>query len=98
MIVTLFIGWFIWWLIVMAQGQTPGKQIVGIRVYHDHGVPAGWGRTFLREFVAKAITGFIVGWFFSIDRLWALWDQDRQALYDKISSTIVVDDREMTRT
>ena len=32
MIVTVFIGWLTWTLIVWARGQTPGKQILGMRV------------------------------------------------------------------
>ena len=56
---TLFLGYLIWWLIVLARGQTPGKQLVGIRVWDASGTPAGWGRTFLREFIAKLITHFV---------------------------------------
>ena len=96
-LVTLGVGWLIWQLIVLSYGQTPGKQLVGIRASKDSGEPAGWGRTFLREFVAKLITSLLVGWFFSIHMLWALWDKDRQALYDKLAGTVVVDDREYRR-
>ena len=91
--VTLFIGWLIWWLIALGNGQTPGKQILGIRVYTATGEPASWGRTFFRELIAKLITGILVGWIVFIDRLWALWDKDKQALYDKMAGTIVVDDK-----
>ena len=49
------IGYIVWWLIVLGRGQTPGKQIVGIRVIKDNGEPSGWGYTFLREFVIKAL-------------------------------------------
>lgn len=34
---TLFIGYLIWWLIVLANGQTPGKQLAGIRVMKENG-------------------------------------------------------------
>jgi uncharacterized RDD family membrane protein YckC len=90
---TLFIGYLIWWLIVLGRGQTPGKQLVGIRIWDARGTPTGWGRSFLREFVARLVTGIATGWFFWIDTLWALWDRDRQTLYDKIAGTVVVDDR-----
>ena len=95
---TLFLGYLIWWLIVLARGQTPGKQLVGIRVWDARGTPAGWGRTFLREFIAKLITHLALGWFFYIDTLWMLWDRDRQALYDKLAGTVVVDDRAYRQT
>lgn len=92
---TLFIGYLIWWLIVLERGQTPGKQLLGIRAMKDNGEPSRWGRTFLREFVVKriifgllaAITLYIV-WL--LDNLWPLWDRDRQALHDKVAGTVVV--------
>ncbi len=92
---TPFIGYLIWWLIVLERGQTPGKQLLGIRAMKDNGQPSRWGRTFLREFVAKgiifgllaAITASVVWW---LDNLWPLWDRDRQALHDKVAGTVVV--------
>lgn len=86
---TLFIVYFIWWLIVLERGQTPGKQLLGIRAMKDNGEPSRWGRTFLREFVVKGIIfGLpVVSW---LDNLWALWDRDRQALHDKVAGTVVV--------
>ena len=96
---TLFIGYLIWWLITLQWGQTPGKQLVGIRAMTVEGADLGWGPTFVREFLIKAIlfalilgpmTGGIV---YVLDLIWALWDTDRQTLHDKIMSTVVVDDR-----
>lgn len=49
-IVTLGIGYLIWFLIVLGQGQTPGKQILKLRVYDaTTGKPAKWGHMFIRE-------------------------------------------------
>ena len=49
-IFTLGIGWFIWLLVVMGQGQSPGKQILKLRVYDSTtGHPARWGHMFIRE-------------------------------------------------
>ena len=49
-IVTLGIGYLIWLLIVLGQGQTPGKQILKLRVYDaTTGKPAKWGHMFIRE-------------------------------------------------
>jgi len=56
MFITCGIGWGIWSLVVWAQGQTPGKQILKIRVY-DAANPqrrANWMRMFIRQ-------GLIVG-------------------------------------
>ena len=82
----------------MHHGQTPGKQLVGIRVMRVDGTPSDWGWTFLREFVVEALLigglgGFLLGFPGIIDLLWAFWDKDRQTLHDKIMKTVVVDDR-----
>ena len=94
------IGYIVWWLIALRQGQTPGKQIVGIRVIKDDGSPSGWGYTFLREFVIKfLLLGFLfqatfgIAWL--VDYLWPLWDraEKMQTLHDKVLGTIVVRSR-----
>ncbi len=94
-VLTLFIGYLIWWLIVLGRGQTPGKQIVGIQVIRDNGEASEWGYTFLREFVIKGllvglIASFTLYIFWLIDGLWAAWDKDKQTLHDKIIGTLVV--------
>ena len=94
---TLLIGYLIWWLIVLANGQTPGKQLVGIRVMKATGEPSGWGLTFVRQFVVQglvigflsAVTGGIV---FAVNYLLPLFDKNKQALHDKMVATVVVKD------
>ena len=90
-------GYIAWWLFALGRGQTPGKQIVGIRVIKDDGSPSGWGYTFLREFVIKfLLLGFLTQVTFGIawlvDYLWPLWDRagKMQTLHDKMLGTIVV--------
>jgi uncharacterized RDD family membrane protein YckC len=94
--VTAFIGWLIWSLIIWGRGQTPAKQILGMRVVHLQTMThATWGRMALREIVGKGLIGIVVWatvlgivlWF------WLLWDAQRQELWDKIANTIVVDDQ-----
>lgn len=53
----LSVGYLVWWLIALRQGQTPGKQIAGILVIRVDGSPSGWGFTFLREVVIKGMLG-----------------------------------------
>jgi len=49
-LVTLGIGYCIWFLIILGQGQTPGKQVLKLRVYDTTtGSPARWGHMFIRE-------------------------------------------------
>jgi uncharacterized RDD family membrane protein YckC len=60
--VTLGIGWWIWSLVVWAQGQTPGKKILKIRVYAaDTQRPATWGHMAVREFLIIFAIGIAVG-------------------------------------
>ena len=77
------------------NGQTPGKQAVGIRVIRDNGQPFDLGHGILREFVVKILLfGWVGGFFFSIppllDVLWPLWDDSNRALHDMIVSTHVI--------
>jgi len=56
--ITLGIGWFIWSLIVWGKGQTPGKQILKIRVYAANTRrPATWGHMAIREFLLPLSIG-----------------------------------------
>jgi uncharacterized RDD family membrane protein YckC len=94
-IVTFGIGWLVWSLIVWGRGQTPGMQILQIRaVKLTTGQTATWGTMFLREFVGKGLVMglvsavFFPAWLVLVFML--LWDDQKQELWDKIASTIVV--------
>jgi uncharacterized RDD family membrane protein YckC len=51
-LVTFGIGWFIWSMIVWTQGQTPGKQLLKMRVTDKStGKPSKWGHMAIREFL-----------------------------------------------
>ena len=101
-VIGIGIGYIVWWLFALGRGQTPGKQIVGIRVIKDDGSPSGWGYTFLREFVIKfllvgTLAGATSGMFWLVwlvDNLWPLWDRagKMQTLHDKLLGTLVVRD------
>ena len=97
-IVTLIIGYIIWWLFTLRRGQTPGKRLLGLQVIRVDGTASDWGWTFLREFVVKGIgvgvLNSVVGVVWIIDLLWVFWDKDRQTIHDKIMRTLVIDDRE----
>jgi uncharacterized RDD family membrane protein YckC len=77
------------------NGQTLGKQIVGIQVIRDSGQPVDIGFGFIREVVVKGLLfGFVGSFFFSIptllDYLWPLWDDQNRCLHDMVVSTHVV--------
>lgn len=96
-IATLFIGWLVWALVLWSRGQTPAKQLIGMRcVRVSEGRPATWGTMCLREFVGKWLVMGAIGTFtFGLGyllNLWLLWDKDKQQIWDKIASTVVVYD------
>jgi uncharacterized RDD family membrane protein YckC len=78
-----------------ANGQTWGKQIVGIRVVREKEEPMSFGWSFIREFVIKTVVfGWIggtilIGWL--LDVLWPLWDDQNRALHDMLATTRVVE-------
>lgn len=77
------------------NGQTWGKQIIGIRVVRDGGQPFELGYGFLRELLVKHLLFGLVGglllWIPTIvDYLWPLWDDQNRCLHDMLVSTHVV--------
>lgn len=77
------------------NGQTWGKQIVGITVVRDTTEPVGFWFAALRQVV---VIGLLFGWvgslLFSIptlvNYLWPLWDVQNRCLHDMVVSTHVV--------
>jgi len=89
-IATLGIGYLIWMLFTFKTGQTPDKRMLGVRIISTYDFKAAsWGITFLRDVFVKGIIGGVT---LGIAYLWILWDKDNQVLYDKVISTIVVND------
>jgi uncharacterized RDD family membrane protein YckC len=77
------------------NGQTWGKQALGIRVVRDTGQPVDLGYGMLREVAVKwFLFNFVGGFFFSIptivNYLWPLWDDQNRALHDMIVKSHVV--------
>jgi len=91
---------FIYAPVLMARegrgnGQTWGKQALGIRVVRDNGQTMSFGLAALREIAVKGLAVWIVSsiiplipWL--LDSLWPLWDDENRALHDMICSTHVV--------
>lgn len=73
------------------NGQTIGKQQLGLRVQRLDGQPVSFGTGALREMLGKGVpTWLTVGIYFVVDALWPRFDDREQALHDKLASTIVV--------
>ncbi len=78
------------------NGQTLGKQLVGIRVARLDGAPVTAGTAVMRDVVMKSFVIWGLGSLLLsipgiLDSLWPLWDGQRQSWHDKAVSTIVVD-------
>jgi uncharacterized RDD family membrane protein YckC len=96
---SVFIGFPLYSAVVECRsgvhnGQTWGKQIVGIRVIRDSGETVGFGFALLRELIVRwFLIGFIGGLFFIppfLDLLWPIWDESNRALHDMVVNTHVV--------
>jgi uncharacterized RDD family membrane protein YckC len=75
-----------------ANGQTIGKQLLGLRVVTlDHQqTPLTFGKAFLREFVGRSILNVLsFGLYSLVDSAWCLFDARKQTLHDKIAGTVV---------
>ena len=77
------------------NGQTWGKQALGITVVRDNGEAMGFGWAALREWVVKGLLVSIassiipfIPWL--LDNLWPLWDDENRALHDFVVNTRVV--------
>lgn len=93
-IVTLWIGWLIWLAIVMKDGQTPAKQLLGMRtVRMDTHWTASWGTTAVRE-VVRIVVGYVLGYTLIglVLFFWLLWDKDNRQLWDLAAGTVIVND------
>jgi uncharacterized RDD family membrane protein YckC len=92
-VVTLGIGYLIWAAIAYGKGQTPAKQILKMYVIDtETGLPATWGKMFLRGFVIDGVLNSITGGVFSlISTIWIFTNPKRQRLTDLMLKTIVVD-------
>jgi uncharacterized RDD family membrane protein YckC len=79
--VTFGIGWLIWSLVIWGQGQTPGKQILKMRVYDKTtGKPAKWGHMAIREFLLPLTTTVAILPFIAVISL-SIPDQGQQVVF-----------------
>jgi uncharacterized RDD family membrane protein YckC len=75
------IGYLAWFLIAMGNGQSPGKQLVGIVVVNlSASSRAGIGTMILREFLAKPVVSVLSWIALGIPLFWLMWDKDHQQL------------------
>jgi uncharacterized RDD family membrane protein YckC len=74
--------WYFW---TRNNGQSPGKMIMNIRVVKANGAPISDADAIIRYFGYTLNSVILMlGW------LWALFDENRQGLHDKLVNTYVV--------
>jgi uncharacterized RDD family membrane protein YckC len=78
------------------NGQTLGKQAMGIRVVRPGGQPVDFLWSMVREVIVKALLfaailgSFTFGLAWLLDVLWPLWDDENRALHDMVVDSRVV--------
>lgn len=76
-------------------GQTLGKRALGLRVIAETGEPMTPAQAVGRAAVNNVLYLFGCGVGTLMAYLWAIWDEPlHQALHDRLTGTVVVDDRE----
>ncbi len=95
-LVTLYIGYLVWSIIIWGRGQTPAMQLLHMRaVKTGNGATASRGTMALRELVGKWLLMDLIWLIFFPAALvlyfMLLWDGKRQQLWDKIADTVVVE-------
>lgn len=100
-VVTLGIGWFIWWLILIGRGLTPARQILGLRIVNAKTMqPVANSQVFLRGFVvyflafsalasALSLLLFGAGWLFTLVSALLVFRASHQTLWDQMTGTTV---------
>jgi uncharacterized RDD family membrane protein YckC len=91
MIVTLFIGWLIWSIVLWKQSTSPAKKMLGMTVVDGNtGAPATIKQMVMREVLGKWVVGSVAG-IVTLASLVMLWATPRrQAVWDYIGTTVVV--------
>lgn len=77
------------------NGQTWGKQMLGIRAIRDNGQAWDFGSAALREIVLKGLAVGIASSIvplipFLLNYLWPLWDDSDRALHDMVVKSHVI--------
>ena len=78
------------------NGQTWGKQLVGIRVVRTDGTPMDFTHSAIREALVKGLglgvaSSMIPFIPYLLDALWPLWDDEHRAIHDMVVGTRVVE-------
>ena len=87
------LGYGTWCVMLMRHGQTPGKNLLGLRVVDATGAPIGLWHYLLHRVAAGTLlpAAGTAGVYLLLDLFWPSFDRNRQALHDKVAGTYVVE-------
>ncbi|PZC49409.1 MAG: putative membrane protein YckC, RDD family [Chloroflexi bacterium] len=96
-LLTLGVGWLIWFHFTAKTAQTPSKRLLAMYIISQkQAAPSTHGRVWLRELgIEWLLFGVVLSWMSGgivplADALWILFDRQKQTLHDKIAGTLVV--------
>jgi uncharacterized RDD family membrane protein YckC len=93
MVVTLFIGWFVWSIVLWKQSTSPAKKMLGMQIVDANtGAPATMQQMVMREAVGKWVVGSVSSGLATLGSFVMLFvTPKRQGVWDFIGGTTVVD-------
>lgn len=74
-------------------GAGLGGRLLGLRIVQRDGLPIGFGKAIIR-FLGSIVSSLVI----SLGYLWAAFDPEKQTWHDKIASTYVVAEKEISQT
>ena len=86
----IVIAYAVWWLIALARGQTPGKQIFGLVAVKSDGTRFGWGRMFVREVFKEIYWAFTLGLGIVIDLILLVLSDQHRTVADRVTGSTIV--------
>ncbi len=86
----IVIVYFVWWLIALARGQTPGKQIFGLVAVKSDGTRFGWGRMFIREVFKQIYWVVTLGLGIVFDITLLVLSDEHRTVTDRVTGSTIV--------
>ena len=73
-------------------GAGPGGRLLGLRIVQRDGSPISFSKAIIR-FLGSMVSSLVIG----LGYLWAAFDSEKQTWHDKIASTYVVAEKEISQ-
>ena len=86
-VTALTVAYAIWACVMYSRGTTPGKNLLAMDVLDESGDPVGFWRMIVREWIAKPISGLVLGLgYYAI-----IGDDEHRGWHDHLCGTYVVE-------